>query len=90
MNASSLRDAQREKKDKQKEIYKLILNECYKRIKLANEQTTKTIFTIPWFMMGSPLYDMKTATRYVIKKLKKGQFDVKTQDNKLFIDWSSA
>mgnify|MGYP001104515514 CR=1 FL=1 len=91
LKASDLRDAQKEKSENTKLIFKKLLDECYKKLKDCNQKGfTSMNFTVNAIKIGYPLYDVSKAVRYIVKKLKKGGFHViiAGNGNLLQIDWT--
>ena len=78
-----------EKEDPKKDVYKLILEDCYRKIKAKHKQNIKFFtFVIPFIRLGFPLYNMNEALKYIFKKLKKGGFQVQVaSENSLYISW---
>ena len=77
------------RRNKTKKVYKKILEDVYKKIKLRNEHnSTQLTFHVPLIMFDTPLYDLSEAIRYLSKKLQKGGFKVYIKDNVLLVDWT--
>jgi len=89
LNVNDLQNVAKSRKEREKKTYKIILQDCYKKIKLRNEHgQTKVVFSVPVFMYDSPLYNINDAIKYIVKKLRKGGFRVYVSDNTLSIDWT--
>jgi hypothetical protein len=75
--------------DRKKELFKTILDECYRKIKTKHKDNIRFLrFVIPVIKIGYPLYNLGELVAYVYKKLKKGGFRVQLlSENKLYIDW---
>ena len=60
-----------------KEIYKMLLQDIYKKLKIAAQNNKKNlIYTFRAVIPGYPIYNMQNACAYSLKKLKKGGFFV--------------
>ena len=92
LNAEDLLREQKDRKKKTKQIYKDILENCYKKIKLMNNKNqTSTVFRLQIIQIGYPLYDIIYAAKYIKHKLTKGGFKVTIiNTNSLCIDWSNT
>ena len=90
LNANDLYKERNEIKNKSKQIYKDLLDKCYKKIRNANlNKQTKIIFRLQVIHLDKPLYDLNYAQEYIIRRLKKGNFRVHPISQcKIFIDWS--
>jgi uncharacterized protein (UPF0297 family) len=89
LKASDLRSIQKEKTDNTKQIFKRILEECYKKLKDCNKKGyTSMNFTVNAIKIGYPLFDVSKAVKYITRKLKKGGFNVTANGNHLQIDWT--
>ena len=71
------------------EIYKEILQMCYKQIQTKSTLSKNSVFFImPPIVVGKPTYNMEHAGNYIMAKLEKGGFKVSRQSNVcLFIQW---
>ena len=88
LKVNDLFDANKNRKNKAREVYKRILLDVYKKIKNRNEyNATNVIFRVPLMMLDAPLYDIAAAVKYVSKKLREGGFKVIERDNVIQIDW---
>ena len=79
------------RRERKKQIYKKILEQCKDRI-LQYTGCNKycCIFDIPIWKVGEPLYEWDKATSYVMKKLRKEGFVVTHVGyNKIFVNWKS-
>ena len=92
LKASDLRTIQQEKKKQTREVYKKLLDVCYKYIKQQNEKGyTSVIYKLKLFTPNFPLYNINYAIAYMQHKLVKGGFRVPQMSmNSLYIDWSRA
>ncbi len=71
------------------QIFSKILERCYYKIKCNVEQEQQySIFQVPEFKLGIPLYDMRKCLYYIGAKLMKNGFKVQYyKPNILFIHW---
>jgi hypothetical protein len=69
--------------------FNTILNRCYAKIRYSvNRDDAYCLITIPEFIVGIPLYNMKKCTKYVILRLQKNGFFIKYyKPNILYIYW---
>lgn len=90
LNARDLIKDQKKRKETMKQVYKDLLEKCYKKIKNANKTfQTFVMFKLNAFCVGYPLYDINYAMKYITYKLKKGGFTVnKNSENTILIDWT--
>ena len=87
--AKDLIQTQSEKKKMKKEIFKLILEDIYTKIKRKNNDGIRFLkIVIPLMKIGYPLYNIHTAVAYICDKLQKGGFQISILDtNTLEIKW---
>ena len=86
--AKDLNEASLKKEKTKNEVYKLILEDVYKKIQRRNQNNIKMLkTTIPLIKLGYPLYNIQSAVAYVHKKLTKGGFKVLICNNILDISW---
>jgi hypothetical protein len=81
---------ERNKEDKTKGIVlKKIFDLSIKSIKLDNSLGVRhTLFTVPMFMIGYPLYDIDEMTKLITKKLSKQDFKTKIiKTDTIYIKW---
>ena len=80
---------QKEKIKKQIKIYEKILGNCYRRVREYVMKDQKyTFYTIPEYMTGFPLYDLKKCSYFLVKKLNENGFRTKfIQQNVIYINW---
>lgn len=73
------------------QTYKSIYEACVQHIKRKHATgCTITLFEVPAFVLGRPLYTHAHAIRYVAEKLRRGKFDVKEDGAMLHIDWGAS
>jgi hypothetical protein len=77
------------KQEKRIEIYDEILRRCHKKIKDANSiDMSACRFTVPPFVAGLPIYQIKPCIAYLIIKLQNNGFDIfYEKPNTLYISW---
>lgn len=90
LKVSDLIEDQKKRNTIKKQVYKDLLENCYKKIQTANKKNQNhVIFKVDVIKFGMPLYDINFAIKYISAKLKKGDFAVtKLNDNTLFINWT--
>ncbi len=71
------------------DIVNHVYNLCIKHIKFLNSLgNTNYIYEVPVILVGFPLYDLKTVSLSVFKKLKKAGFEVFIPSlGKIYISW---
>ena len=72
-----------------KDVFKELLNETYKKIQNANNnKLSYIVHYVPAIKIGYPLYDVRSATFYIYKKLFKGGFKIQYKEpNILCVSW---
>ena len=77
------------RKQIRKEIYKKIYEQFSSKIKQSVELGHKQIFlTVPAFLIGYPVFDRRTAARYVARQFSLGGFTVKLlSDHDIYVSW---
>ena len=90
LNASDIIQQQKLQNKRKKKVYKKVLEKCYNRIRFAAKKNTEwCFFTVPNYIVGSPIYDVNACIIYVIKQLESGGFLVKyTHPNLIYISWN--
>lgn len=90
----SLRDElfnfQKEKRNLENKIFKQILEQCTEQIKYENEHSKyETIFTIPKFVIGLPLHNIKACIKFLMSELSKQGLKCKKTLNsdEIHISW---
>ena len=81
----------REKKqDYKDELFNKILLQCHRRIEFcSNSGDMYSIFTIPNYVIGYPLFDKIECCEFLIKNLNSNGFKVQSYvDNYIYITWS--
>lgn len=80
LNAKDIVAAQAKKINKRHESFKQIIEQCNKQIKKSIEierNITFTLFEVPEFLIGFPLFDLNECITYLIKHLTSAGFTVK-------------
>ena len=71
--------------------YNTVLERVHKRVQTCSRQRTDSQscwYVVPELMIGSPRYDVRLCTAYLVKELEDNGFQVKyTHPNLLFICW---
>jgi hypothetical protein len=81
----------REKKqDYKDELFNKILQQCHRRIEFcSNSGDLYSIFTIPNYVIGFPLFNKVECCEFLIKNLNLNGFKVQSYaDNYIYITWS--
>lgn len=89
INVNQLYDSVLKKKAVKYKTYESVLQLCHKRIKrTAENEKLFCIYTVPRFIIGTPLYDHSQLKTYIINSLKKSGFVVKQVNSEtLYISW---
>ena len=90
ININELHKEREGRINRKKEIYDTILLKCHQRIINASKADNSCFcfYTIPLYIYGVPLYNMKTCILYIIDCLSKNGFDIKyTHPNLIYISW---
>ena len=89
LNILELHRTINEKKTLKNEVFERVLSKCHRRIELnAENQKLKCFFEVPEFVVGYPLYDIKTCIEFTLNSLNKNGFLVKYFFPKiLYISW---
>ena len=89
LRASDLQATKDAKTQKNKEIYAVLLEKCYRTIKTRNDHGFVGItYKVPIVTPGLPLYNISHDVLYIVNRLKKGGFSViNVQDNLIEIYW---
>lgn len=93
MNIESLKKNRKERNDECIHIYMNILDKIWKNIKLYDENGEHNyLYEIPNIILGEPQYDKDIAENLIIRKMKKGGFDLRQYSfgeiRYILIDWS--
>jgi hypothetical protein len=75
---------------KERDTYEVILNQCVEKIKFENRKNnvTKTIFCVPPFLIGYPVFNVHRCVNFIVKKMREKHFKVYIHDRNIIIDWS--
>ena len=79
------------KQKRDDDTYNLVLQRCIEKIIYVNKMTEKTytIFEVPMFILGKPLYNVTQCVMYIIERLSQKNYATKfLEPNYLHIDWS--
>lgn len=90
---TSLHEERNVKDTVKSDVYNIVLNKCIEKILYTNRHTDKTyvIFEVPKFLIGCPLYDMKSCILYLISQLSQNKYMVEfIEPFYLYIDWGSV
>ena len=89
VKANDLIKQQERKNRKKNKIFKKVLEQIEKKIKLASYHNSYYVYyELPEIILGSPKYNMDECKVYVLHKLKKNGFKIKELDyKKLVIVW---
>jgi len=89
VRAKDLVKLQKKRENKKKNIYQKVYTKVEKKIVLTSNTDYYTCwYTVPEFMIGTPLYRLKKCIDYIITKLEKNGFKVELfEPNLLLISW---
>ena len=89
INLFKLNKSRRKRFEKHKPIYRHVLKKCHSKIYLSGEQLkTECLFTIPQYIPGMPLFDIRECMRYIIRKLEKNKLNVQVlKPDTISISW---
>tara|TARA_B100001094_G_C17516407_1_gene478013 strand:+ start:98 stop:529 length:432 start_codon:yes stop_codon:yes gene_type:complete len=89
INVNQLYDSVLKKKAVKYKTYESVLQLCHKKIKrVAENEKLYCLYTVPLFIIGTPLYDHAQLKQYIINSLKKSGFIVKLVNREtLYISW---
>ena len=89
INVNELQKEQAGRNDVKKRTYEKILEDLCRIVKNRSQFGQKECFlTIPAFVIGKPLYNVRQATKYVIYKMKKNGFSVYDGGgNEIYVSW---
>ncbi len=80
----------REKTNKKKESYEILLEKIYKKIQKAADNNSYTCYyEIPTFVVGYPIYDLNRCIAYIISQIRQSGFIAKfINPNNIYISWN--
>jgi len=90
----SVQDIQKDHEEKTRqrlEIYKKLLDRCFKYIKnCADQEQTRCFFRVPQIMWGLPIYKMQQCMEFMMMKLKEKGFKCSQiqKTNTIYISWN--
>ena len=77
VHVTELHQAIRERKQRQVEVYAVVLDRCYRRIRrCAAVNRFDCIFDVPEIIVGKPLFNINACIRYVMNNLVGNGFEV--------------
>lgn len=90
MDIYRLIQKQEKKKSYKEELFKKILTQVHRRIEFSsNSGDNFSIFTIPMYVMGYPLFNRNECATYLINELRENGFEVQSySDQYLYISWN--
>ena len=90
LNLDELYEAKKESDLAILKTYNTLLERTHKHIKVASRQKIECCwYVVPEFLLGVPLYDVRSCIAYIIHELEENGFNVKyTHPNLLFISWN--
>lgn len=89
LSVNELKEESKLKLKKNKELYKELLNNIYKKIQKKNKEGLYSlIYILRPIIPGKPLINIDHAGVYIQKKLSQGKFKTQIIHNKIYIDWS--
>lgn len=88
-NADDLKSKNKQKEETMNKCFDVIVHRCYKRIKYAHKLGHVSCnYTVPEFIPGFPVYDIKVCILYVMNKLRDKKFFVEYNKPRLLsISW---
>lgn len=91
ISVKEIQKIEKKRKDILKDTYTAIYQQFCKRIKSVVELGGSSVqLIVPLFVVGHPTFDRKKATRYMIRQLKNGGFQVNiVNDFTLYVTWKS-
>jgi hypothetical protein len=80
----------REKTNKKKESYEILLEKIYKKIQKAADNNSYTCYyEIPTFIVGYPIYNLNRCIAYIISQIRQSGFIAKfVNPNSIYISWN--
>lgn len=89
INLFKLNRHRRKRFEKHKYIFNHVLKKCHSKIYLSGQQLkTECVYTIPQYIPGMPLFDIRECMRYVIRKLNKNKLIVQVlKPDTILISW---
>jgi hypothetical protein len=89
LSVKDLSKLESKRKDIKKALYKEILSQFSKKIKLSAEASqTQTFLTVPSFVYGYPSFDRSLATVYLMRQLELlGYSVVKYSEFDIYVTW---
>jgi hypothetical protein len=90
MDIHKLVKKREKKQDYKNELFNKILQQCHRRIEFCSDSgDLYSIFTIPEYVIGYPLFDKAECCQFLIKNLNSNGFKVQSYaDNYIYITWS--
>ena len=89
IHVSELTNMHEERNRMRLAVFEQILKKCYQKIYgAAKQDQCFSVFAIPDFILGTPLYNIKYCTVYLMAKLKENGYNVQYMfPNMLYISW---
>jgi len=89
VNINQLYDSINKKKLQKYKTYDDILKRCHARIKIyAENLLLQCFYDVPFFILGTPLYNINELKKYIIESLTKNGFQVMNlQNNWIYVSW---
>jgi len=93
MNIETLKQNRRNRNEESTHIYLNILDKIWKKIQHYDKNDeTNYLYELPNFILGEPQYDKHIAKSLIIRKMKKGNFDIRIYEfgeiTYILIDWT--
>lgn len=92
MNIYSLGKKKTHRETERLRIYGEVLKKCHNHIRKVSQcgkEEPYTLYTIPYYILGHPIYDIDSCNNYIIQQLSKNGFKVMVvAKNLLFISWA--
>lgn len=90
LNLELLRKEEKNSEKNKKQIYKLILSKCHKKIRRTNSTTEyrECFYDVPIFLPGYPVYSIESAKAFLFQQLSAGGLYVENREGpRIYISW---
>lgn len=90
MDIYKLIQKQEKRQSYKDELFKKILGQVHRRIEFSSNSGDRfSIFTIPMYIVGYPLFSRSECCQYLMNELQENGFEVKSySDQYLYISWN--
>ena len=89
ISVADISKIEKKKLDMRKDLYKTVLGQFSKKIKLSVQHGhTQTFLSVPEFVFGYPSFDREAATKYLMRQLERlGYSVVRYGQFEIYITW---